>query len=127
MHWSDSYVGRPYVAETGDCASLAADIARTVLGCACRLPTSHSTGLREQAKQILDHRDSLATRVDTPLDGQPALFVGRGRTCHIGVVCFIANEVWILHADQGSGFVVRERLTNMTQFKFQLEGFYRWI
>lgn len=127
MHWSDRYVGLPYTAESGDCAALAAKVAKEVLGKDCALPTSHSATLREQAKQIHDHRDSLAVRAVNPTDGQPALFIGRGRTCHIGVVCLIASEVWILHADQGAGFVVRERLSNMTKLRFQLEGFYKWL
>jgi len=75
----------------------------------------------------MGYRDSLAVRTAAPADGQPALFVGRGRTCHIGVVCLIDGATWILHADQGSGFVVRERLSNMTKFRFELEGFYKWL
>jgi hypothetical protein len=128
MHWSDRYVGLPYIAESGDCAALAARVAKEVLRIDCVLPTSHAATLRAQAEQIMEYRDSLATPIAHPLDAQPALFVGRGRTCHIGVVCLIDSQVWILHADQGSGFVVRERLQIMTQpHRFQLEGFYKWL
>jgi hypothetical protein len=128
MHWSDKYVGLPYIAQSGDCAALAAKVAKEVMGKDCALPTAHSATLREQAKQILDYRDSLAVRAVSPVDGQPALFIGRGRTCHIGVVCLIQSDVWILHADQGAGFVVRERLQKMTQpHRFSLEGFYKWL
>jgi hypothetical protein len=128
MHWSDRYVGLPYIAESGDCAALAARVANEVLHIDCQLPAAHSVTLREQAKQIMEYRDSLAVRVDHALDAQPALFIGRGRTCHIGVVCLIDAQLWILHSDQGSGFVVRERLQNMTQpHRFQLEGFYKWL
>ncbi|WP_254926177.1 hypothetical protein [Bordetella genomosp. 11] len=118
----------PYIVESGDCAALAARVAKDVLGISCQLPTSHALTLREQAKQIMDYRDSLAVRIARPLDAQPALFIGRGRTCHIGVACLIESQVWILHADQGARFVVRERLQNMTQpHRFQLEGFYQWL
>ncbi|MYZ41430.1 hypothetical protein [Schauerella aestuarii] len=126
MHWSDKYVGEPYVPGVGDCASLAAKVGREVLGIACGLPEVHATGLRNQATQIYEHKDVLAGRVDKPIDGQPALFVGRGRVCHIGVCCLIAGETWILHADQTVGFVVRQRLREMTRIHYQLEGFYRW-
>ncbi|ARP86304.1 hypothetical protein CAL13_08905 [Bordetella genomosp. 9] len=128
MHWSDRYVGLPYIPESGDCAALAARVASEVLRIDCALPTAHATTLRDQAKQIMDCRDSLAIRVAHPVDAHPALFVGRGRTCHIGVVCVIDSQVWVLHADQGAGFVVRERLQSMTQpHRFRLEGFYKWL
>ena len=127
-HWSDRYVGLPYIPEIGDCAALAARVAREVLRIDCGLPTAHAGTLRAQAEQIRKYQATLAADSPKPLDGQPALFVGRGRTCHIGVVCLINDQVWILHADQGSGFVVRESLAGMTQpHRFQLEGFYKWL
>jgi hypothetical protein len=127
LHWSDKYVGQPYVAEVGDCAGLAAKVARDVLGIDCGLPSSHATGLREQSAQVMANKDALAVRVDKPADAQPALFLARGRLAHIGVVCLIGSEVWILHADQSAGAVVRERLTRMTEFRYTLEGFYKWL
>lgn len=126
MHWSDEYIGRPYLAEGGDCADLAAAVAHDVLHIECRLPRSHASTHRQQAAQILAYRDALAERVAAPIDGHPVLLMGRGRTCHIGVACLIGDETWILHADQGAGFVVRERLRQMTQLRYQLEGFYQW-
>ncbi|WP_427183616.1 hypothetical protein ACL598_17505 [Bordetella bronchialis] len=127
MHWSDKYVGQPYVPEVGDCAALAAKVAREVLCVDCGLPESHATGLWEQSAQVLANKDALAQRIDKPIDAQPALFLARGRLAHIGVVCLIGLEVWILHADQSAGAVVRERLTKMTQYRYVLEGFYQWL
>lgn len=126
MHWSDGYIGRPYAAQGGDCADLAAAVAREVLGIECALPTAHATSYREQARQVMACRDDLAERVAAPIDGQPILLHGRGRTCHIGVACLIGGETWVLHADQAAGFVVRERLRQLTQVRYQLEGYYRW-
>ena len=126
-HWSDKYVGDVYIPETGDCAALAERVAREVFGKTVGLPTSHASTYREQAKQIMELRDDYAERIDKPVDGCPALFVGRGRLCHIGVVCIIAGEIWILHADQSAGMVVRQRLRDVTRIHFKLEGFYEWI
>lgn len=125
-HWSDRFVGEAYIPETGDCAALAERVAREVFGKLVGLPASHASTYREQAKQILELRDDYATRLPVPKDGCPALFMGRGRLCHIGVVCLIANEVWILHADQAAGFVIRQRLRDMTRLHWQLEGYYAW-
>lgn len=126
MHWSDKYVGAAYVPETGDCAALAAQVAEVEFGTVPSLPTSHALTLRDQTAQILQHRDELADRIDQPFDGCPALFIGRGRLCHIGVMCWLAHEWWVLHADQTAGAVIRQRLRDMTRIHFKLEGYYKW-
>lgn len=126
MHWSDKYVGEPYIPGEGDCAALAAKVALEVLGIADSLPVPHASGHRNQAKQVYEHKDNLAVRVDAPIEGHPILFNARGQTCHIGVACWLAGEWWVLHADQGIGFVIRERLRDMTRFRYSTEGFYKW-
>lgn len=125
-HWSDRYVGLPYVPETGDCVALAARVSREVFGHDPRLPGSHATTLRAQTAQILEHRDVLAVRIEQPTDGCPALFIGRGRLCHAGVMCWLAGEWWVLHADQAAGAVIRQRLRDMTRLHYKIEGYYRW-
>lgn len=125
-HWSDSYVGNAYIPETGDCAALAERVAREVFGKTVGLPVSHATTLRDMSAQILELQDDYAERVDAPFDGSPTLFIGRGRLCHIGVMCWIANEWWCIHADQSSGFVIRQRLRDMTRLHWELEGHYKW-
>lgn len=126
IHWSDKYVGELYVPESGDCAALAERVAREVFGKVVGLPTSHASTYREQARQIMALRDDYAERIDKPEDGCPALFVGRGRLCHIGVMCWIAHEWHVLHADQSFGSVVRQRLADVTRIHFRLEGYYKW-
>jgi len=126
MHWSDKYVGLAYVPETGDCAALAAKVSKEVFGVTPNLPASHATTLRDQSAQIVDCKDELADRIDSPVDGCPALFIGRGRLCHIGVMCWLAHEWWVLHADQSAGSVIRQRLRDLTRIHFKLEGYYRW-
>lgn len=127
MHWSDKYVGIPYIPETADCAVLAVRVAKEVFGKDIALPVAHAATIRAQAKQILELQDSYATKIDAPVDGCPALFIGRGRLCHIGVVCLIVNEIWILHADSSAGFVIRQRLRDMTRLHWKLESYYAWI
>ena len=126
MHWSDKYVDLPYIPETGDCAALAERVARESFGITVGLPVSHATTLRSMTAQILELQDDYAERIDKPFDGCPALFVGRGHTCHIGVMCWLANEWWVIHADQSFGRVIRQRLREMTRVHFRLEGYYKW-
>lgn len=126
MHWSDKYIGLPYILGSFDCAALAAQVSKEVFKYPIGLPGDHSVTLRGQTKQILTHKDDLAYKIEQPIDGCPALFYGRGRLCHIGVMCWIANDWWILHADQTSGFVIRQRLRDMTRIHYTLEGYYKW-
>lgn len=126
IHWSDKYVGEPYVPTVGDCAALAARVNKEQFNKLPDLPNSHASTLREQSKQIVDLKEDLAVKIDQPFDGCPVLFVGRGRLCHIGVMCWIVNDWWVLHADQTVGFVVRQRLRDMTRLHYRIEGFYQW-
>jgi hypothetical protein len=127
MHWSDRYVGEPYLAEVADCAVLAARVAREVFGKEVSLPVSHAATVRAQATQIVDCKDAYARRIRAPEDGSPVLLIGRGVSCHIGVMCWIAGEWWVLHANQSFGFVTRERLRSMTRLHYRVEGYYVWL
>lgn len=126
MHWSDRYMNQPYVPVTGDCAAFAERIANEVLGLLPGLPGSHAAGLREQAGQIADLKQEFADKVSTPIEGHPVLLISRGDLFHIGVMCKLAGEWWVLHADKGFGAVVRQRLRAMTLVEYRLEGFYKW-
>lgn len=126
-HWSDRYVGEPYIPEVADCAALAERVAREVFGIEVGLPTGHATTYRAQAKQIIELKYSYAEAINEPFDGCPVLFIGRGHLCHAGVMCWLAHEWWVLHADQSCGYVVRQRLRDVTRLHWKLEGYYRWI
>ena len=126
-HWSDRYIGRPYIAGTADCAWLAEQVACDVLGIHPGLPASHEKSLRGQAEQLARLKDGYAVRVDAPIDAHPVLFIARGRFYHVGAVALIGGEIWALHNDQSAGMVVCQRLRDMTRWAFEFEGWYRWI
>ncbi len=126
MHWSDKYLNQPYVAETGDCAAFAERVASEHLGIVLGLPDGHATALRAQAAQIVAHRGEFAEPVAEPVEGHPVLLRARGDLFHIGVMCQLANEWWVLHADKGFGAVIRQPLRRMLMVDYKLEGFYRW-
>lgn len=127
MHWSDRYIGEPYIPEIADCAVLAVRVAKEVFGKDIALPVPHAATIRAQAKQIDALKDDYARRIETPVDGCPVLLIGRGRNCHIGIMCWLANEWWVLHANQSFQFVTRERLRDVTRLHYQVEGFYEWL
>lgn len=127
MHWTDRYIGKPYIAGVADCMNLAEQVANEVLGIYPGIPTTHETSLRGQAEQLDRLKADYAERVDKPIDAQPVLFVARGRFFHCGVVALIGGETWVLHNDSAAGMVVCQRLRDMTRWAYVLDGFYKWL
>lgn len=127
MHWSDKYIGEPYIPEVADCAVLAVRVAKEVLGRDISIPVPHAATIRAQAAQIDELKDDYARHIETPKDGQPVLLIGRGRNCHIGVMCWLANEWFVLHASQTFQSITRERLRDITRLQYKVEGFYEWL
>lgn len=72
------------------------------------------------------HRGEFAEQIDEPVEGHPVLLRSRGDLFHIGVMCRLANEWWVLHADKGFGAVIRQPLRRMLMVDYKLEGFYQW-
>ncbi|WP_368640494.1 hypothetical protein ABRZ04_04565 [Castellaniella ginsengisoli] len=126
-HWSEKYIGKPYIPGVADCMNLAEQVANEVLGIYPNIPVSHETSLRGQAEQLSRLKADFAVRVDKPIDAQPVLFVARGRFFHCGVVALIGSETWVLHNDQSAGMVVCQRLRDMTRWAYSFEGFYKWL
>lgn len=126
-HWTDRYIGKPYIAGVADCMNLAEQVANEVLGIYPGIPASHETSLRGQAKQLAELKWNYARRVDAPIEAQPVLFVARGRFFHCGVAAIIGGETWVLHNDQSAGMVVCQRMRDLTRWAYSLEGYYRWI
>ncbi len=126
MHWTEKYIGQPYVPETGDCAAFAERVAREYLGITPGLPSGHEVALRAQAAQIRAHQAQFAEPVIAPIEGHPVLLRSRGDLFHIGVMTFMAHEWWVMHADRAFGAVVRQRLRDMIRVDYKLEGYFRW-
>lgn len=123
-HWSDAYVGLPYVDDSFDCAALAAMVRSNEFGQPVEVP-SERAGLRAGTRTIAALRDELAIPVSTPMDGDAALMT-YGRLYHVGVVCIIGGGVWVLHNMRNAGQVVRHEVHELASHGFELEGFYRW-
>lgn len=122
--WYEKYIGEEY-STTNDCMALAIRVARE-FGHEIKKP-SYEPNVYSQAKSIRLYKDDMSVRTDEKQDGNPVLFLCRKRFFHIGVYVRIAEEDWILHADQQSGFVILTRLREMPKKGYELEGFYKWI
>ncbi|MCE5182349.1 MAG: NlpC/P60 family protein [Betaproteobacteria bacterium] len=126
-HWSDKYVGRPYIEGEQDCAVLAEDVQREEFGRQISLPTERAAGLRGLSRQIESLKLDYAVPTDTPAEGDGVLMIGRGNLDHIGIYCVIGGTAYVLHAASNARQVVRHRLRDLPGQGLPVEGFYKWI
>ena len=141
-HWSDKYLGRPYVRGEFDCADLVVEVARAEFGREVALPR-HAEGVRARDKQIERLTGELGRRLDLMAgdvieDGDIVLMKAAGRRLslghHIGVVAELSVGVaaalplaaCVLHCLAGVG-VVRHPLDYLPERGLERTGIYRWL
>lgn len=125
-HWSDRFVGLPYIENTADCASLAVLVQKEVFGKEIILP-NRECGLRGMSSQIANLQADYAEKTDSPVDGDAVLMYCRGRLFHVGVYTQINGVDWVLHSLKNAGMVCRHRIRDLEKYNLAFEGFYRWI
>ena len=143
-HWSDKYLGRPYVRGEFDCADLVVEVARAEFGREVALPR-HAEGVRARDKQIERLTGELGRPVELTAepaeviqDGDIVLMKAAGRRLslghHIGVAAVLsvgvaANlplGVCVLHCLAGVG-VVRHPIDYLPERGLERTGIYRWL
>ena len=133
-HWSDKYLGRPYLRGTFDCADLVVEVARAEFGRAVALPR-HAEGVRARDRQIEQLTGELGRRLNAAAgealqDGDIVLMKAAGRRLslghHIGVAAALPLGVCVLHCLAGIG-VTRHPLDCLAERGLTLTGFYRWL
>ncbi len=77
-HWSDPYVGKPYVKDELNCGGWANVVQREVFGRDLNLPTKEGAGPRSTSNIIKTLKDDYAVPTATPADGDGVIMVGRG-------------------------------------------------
>ena len=126
-HWTDAYIGLPYIEGENDCAAFTARVQREVFGREIRLPSERAAGVRGWSAQIEAHRDDVARPTHSPVEGDAVLMIGRGRLCHIGTFVPIHGALWVIHAMRSAGQVVMHRIHALPRVGLEVEGYYRWL
>lgn len=134
-HWSENYVGRPYVEKQFDCGELARTVQREVFGKDVAIPTERRyeelkgrSRFEAMTSQIAEEKDTYARRTETPEEGDGVLLAYRKNYWHIGVYCFVNGEAYVLHAADGKvGMVVMNKIRELAGRGYVVEGYYKWI
>ena len=127
-HWTETYIGRPYVLGKADCARLVCDVRREVFG----LPVpedaepERAASLTGRFRQMGDGVAEYGERTDEPQDGDVVLMCCRGRPSHVGVFGRVDGEPCVLHAMANAGMTVLHRIRDLPRYNLHVEGFYKW-
>ncbi len=122
-HWTEAYIGLPYIEGDQDCAELVARVQREVFGRQVTVPRERADGPFGKSAQIAQGAVDLADRVDSPVEGDAVLMTVRG-LWHVGV-WFESGEPWVLHAVRSAGAVVAHRMRDLPGLGIKVDGFYR--
>jgi len=132
-HWSDKYVGKPYVAEVYDCGEMAREVLQREFHRIVLIPSDRNYAGKEGrekikavAKQILHERDRVGYRTSDPTDGDGVLMFSGSKMMHVGIYCIINGEPWVLHCAERPAQVIKTRVRELEPRGFKLEGYYKW-
>ena len=128
LHWSERYIGLPYVLGESDCGHMAAGILREVFGKTIpeRAAVEREVSRLGRVHQMSDVVESFCLPVDAPEEGDLVLMLCRGRPSHIGVYCRVNGRGCVLHAMENAGMTVLHPIARLSSLLLSVEGYYRW-
>src|SRR3989304_5771314 len=122
-HWSAQFVGMPCGdhAKDFDCADLAILVQERIFGHVIIQPDLRKiyqgyeghVKFKKMSEEIAIHKHQYVRQTQMPEEGDPVLLTIRGYMQHVGVFCKPTNEPWILHAADGTGQVVMQRIREL--------------
>lgn len=130
----ERYVGLAYRPGVFDCADLACLVLAEVFGRQVRLPADRNrpTDPRGQLREIrgwlpsVARRRALAPVPQDAHDGDGVLLAAGGVVRHIGVACWLAGELYVLHNHGEATGSVLTRWRELRLLGYSVEGVYEW-
>lgn len=127
-HWSEQYIGIPYVAGSADCARLLSKVSSEVFHRIVPddIEVERSESRLGRAGQMSDLVAIYGEKADCPAEGDAVLMICASRPSHIGVYCEVDGNKCVLHAMEGAGMVVLHRIRDLDKYFLKVEGYYKW-
>lgn len=128
MHWSASYVGRPYDHGVFDCTHLVVEVQANEFDRYVDLPTvERSPTLEGLSKQIEQYKESVSTETKNPKEGDVVLMKLTGCDFfHIGILLMINNKRYVLHNTRSSGTCCHS-MSDLKRNKIKVLGYYKLV
>lgn len=127
-HWSEKYIGNPYIHNELDCGNLVTRVRKEVF----HLPVPEAMEMKREEsltaklRQIKNLFTQYGEKTDDPKEGDAVLMYCAGRPGHIGVYCEVNNDKCVLHAMEKAGMVVLHRISDLERYFLKVEGYYKW-
>lgn len=126
-HWSDGYVGLPYIADTFDCVHLVVRVQNEVFGKQITIPVQREEHVFKLSKQIEEHMETFYEEVpkEDAQDGDLVLMKCAGRLNHTGVYTVVGGVPYVLHNLRNLGSVAMHRLRDIEKYGIVFDSVYR--
>ena len=128
-HWTEKWVGRPYVPGEFDCADLVKAVVEEVRGVYIPLPSDREwRGLPPDALRDLSREYAAQTMRPQEGDGVLMRIVGNRRSLgsHIGVYSEVAGSPWVLHSIEKLG-VLFTPVSHLVRLQLEIQSYYQWL
>lgn len=126
-HWTDQYVGLPYINDEFDCVHLATKVQNEVFGKSIQIPVAREEHIFKLSKQIEEHMNTYYEEVpkEEAQDGDLILMKCKGRLNHTGVYCVIDGVPYVLHNLRSIGSVALHRIRELDKHGMIYDSVYR--
>ncbi len=128
-HWTETYVGRPYLEGDHDCATLVETVLRERFAINASLPPA-ARSIRARDQQVAEEVTTRWIQVLCPREGDVAVMraTGRLRTLgnHIGVHVDVVGSGHVLHCAAGVGTCLHA-VAALSERGLEVCGSFRWL
>jgi hypothetical protein len=123
MSWHEKYLGISY--EQKNCAELVSFVLRNELN--LYSTANYIDGLdHANSKNSFDDYSSIVCEIGVPTD-KCAVVLSHGLDQgHIGIVCMINNQPYVLHSMRSRGSSL-QTISALIQVGYKVDGFYKWL
>lgn len=127
-HWSEKYIGQPYILGINDCARFAAKIKRTEFqfDVPDEIDIDRAASRLGRIGQMEDLVSAYGEKTESPIEGDAVLMLCRGRPSHLGIYCIVNGEPCVLHAMENAKMVVLHKIRELERVFLKVEGYYKW-
>lgn len=125
-HWTDKYVGLPYVPNEFDCAHLVVKVQNEQFNQNISMPIEREGHVFLLSKQIDEHLHEYYEEKpkEQAQEGDMVLMRCRGRLNHIGIYVVVNGVPYVLHNIKNLGSVALHRIRELDKYGVVFDSVY---